>query len=257
MNIHAPLQTPWSCQGFLTQTTPWIFWEILLNKNPGVQKASMPPTSDTTLLRVVEPTVELLTPLAEIELFPRRIEEAGRTCYRSEERMGAETADAFCRMLIRRGHESVLEHCQITVRLCCDRATSHQLVRHRLCAYSQESQRFVAYRQHLEVIQPPFANEAARQLWFSTVQSVAQAYHDLLESHERPENARALLPNCTATRLVMSANVRQWRHIFRERALNRRAQDQIRQLMHTLLEKLARHVPCLFEDLLPEEAPSG
>jgi thymidylate synthase (FAD) len=159
--------------------------------------------------------------------------------------------------LLRRGHESVLEHCQITVRLCCDRATSHQLVRHRLCAYSQESQRFVAYRQYLEVIQPPFANEAARQLWFSTVQSIAQAYQDLLESHERPENARALLPNCTATRLVMSANVRQWRHIFRERALNRRAQDQIRQLMHTLLEKLARHVPCLFEDLLSEETPSG
>jgi len=197
----------------------------------------------------VKPSVELLTSRSEISNFPARIEQAGRTCYRSEDRMGADTAESFCRMLIRRGHESVLEHCQFSVRLTCDRATSHQVVRHRLCAFSQESQRYVAYREKLSVIDPGFKDETILDNWQKFMEVTAMIYKQALDSGEKPEVARAVLPNCVATHLVMSANVRQWRHIFVERAINKRSQAQFRGLMGSLLTYLNDITPCLFGDL--------
>lgn len=202
------------------------------------------------LVHIVSPKVEILTSLEDVKQFPKRIEEAGRVCYRSEDRAGADTAEAFCRMLISRGHLSVLEHCLISVRIICDRATSHQIVRHRLCSFSMESQRFVAYKNYLEVIVPPFKNPESLTHWKLLNEVIYRAYKTLLKNGEKPEDARSLLPNCTATRLVVSANVRQWRHVFEERAINKRAQGQIRSLMLNLLEKLSIAVPCLFSDLL-------
>jgi len=208
-------------------------------------------------IEVVDPNVILMTPVADILAFPKRIEEAGRTCYRSEDRAGADTDEKFCRMLIRRGHESVLEHCQVSAKITCDRSTSHQIVRHRLCAFSQESQRYVAYDgAPLQVIRPPvfekdhpeFDNTSARA-WESAVEFACRGYKELRSRGVKPENARSILPNCTATRLVMSANIRQWRHVFVERALNKRAQHQIRLLMKQLLDLLHEMVPCLFFDL--------
>lgn len=200
-------------------------------------------------IEIIQPSIQLLTPLEEIRRFPAKVEEAGRTCYRSEDRIGAETAEKFCRMLIRRGHESVLEHCQISVRITCDRSTSHQLVRHRLCAFSQESQRYVAYHNKLTVIDPEFQFLDIIQHWQQAMQVIALIYRHAIDAGEKPETARAILPNCVATQLVMSANVREWRHIFMERAVNPKAQSQVRNLMAVLLIKLHGAAPCLFDDI--------
>jgi len=195
-------------------------------------------------IEIVKPSVVILTPKEEILDFPRRIEEAGRTCYRSEDKAGEGTAEKFCCMLIRRGHESVLEHCSLSVRIVCDRATSHQIVRHRLCAFSQASQRYCCYEGGpLEVIRPPFDETS---IWVDSVLQAVAAYRALRTAGEPAENARSVLPNCTATQIVMSANVRQWRHIFNERALNPHAQLQTRFVFLSLLGELQELVPCLF-----------
>jgi thymidylate synthase (FAD) len=82
----------------------------------------------------------------------QKIELAGRTCYKSEDRMSAESAESFCKHLVMRGHLSVVEHANMTVRFVIDRGVSHELVRHRLCAFSQESTRYCNYKDAVEFI---------------------------------------------------------------------------------------------------------
>lgn len=200
-------------------------------------------------MNIVEPGFEILTPLDEIKSFPKRIERAGRVCYRSEDRIGAETDEKFCRMIIRRGHESVLEHCSATVLITCDRSTSHQLVRHRLAAYSQESQRYVKY-DNLEVILPRSISSLANGtplVWREHIEDTAKLYKLMLDQKVPPEDARSVLPNATATRVVSTFNIRQWRHVFDMR-VDHHAQWQIRDIFTGILKEFHTLAPCLFED---------
>lgn len=86
-------------------------------------------------ITIVEPRADLITPVSHIADYEKLIEIAGRTCYKSEDRVDAESHKRFIRSIIKRGHESVVEHCSVTYRFACSRAASHQLVRHRLGAY--------------------------------------------------------------------------------------------------------------------------
>ena len=79
------------------------------------------------------------------------IEKAGRTCYKSEGRIGDGTAEKFIANIIKRGHESVLEHEKRTVRFICDRGVSHEIVRHRIASYSQESTRYCNYSNVIKI----------------------------------------------------------------------------------------------------------
>ena len=97
------------------------------------------------MITIVKPSYEILTPTQQILDMPRALEIAGRTCYKSEDRITDVSGEKFVRMICRRNHVSVLEHCSISARIICSRACSHQLVRHRLAAYSQESQRYCNY----------------------------------------------------------------------------------------------------------------
>ena len=215
------------------------------------------------MIQLIEPSLKIITDPYLIQEFPSLIEEAGRTCYKSQDRITPDSADRFCRSLIRRGHTSVLEHCSITVRIVCDRATSLQIIRHRLTspdgeqdvkeesfAISQESQRYVRYDGDLKMIAPLslFGNEDNFYRWNAAVHYSFGCYMDLIRDGVRPEDARSVLPNCTATEIVMTANVREWRHIFKLRC-DPHAQAQIRGLMTELRDELARLVPCLFDDL--------
>ena len=95
-------------------------------------------------MKIINASYSIETPIDGAEIL-KRIEKAGRTCYKSEDRITEESAENFVRMLIERGHESVLEHESITVRFICDRGVSHEIVRHRLASYSQESTRYCNY----------------------------------------------------------------------------------------------------------------
>ena len=96
-------------------------------------------------MQIVQPQAFIVSPASAFRGMLRRIERAGRTCYRSEERITNDSAAKFVAMILKRGHETVIEHESVSVRFICDRGVSHELVRHRLASYSQESTRYCNY----------------------------------------------------------------------------------------------------------------
>lgn len=178
-------------------------------------------------MKVVKPKVELVTPFNESEAL-KRIEAAGRTCYKSEDRITPDSAKRFVTALIRLGHDSVLEHVSVSFRITCDRGVSHELVRHRIASYSQESTRYCRY-DNITVIEPPGLNGVARSAWMEAMRITEIAYTHLILMGFKPEIARAVLPTCLKTEVVMTANLREWRHFLKLR-LSKAAHPQIRQL---------------------------
>jgi thymidylate synthase (FAD) len=192
------------------------------------------------------------------------IEIAGRTCYKSESEITPESARKFVRMLLKRGHESVIEHASASVRFITNRGVTHELVRHRLCAFSQESTRYVDYQEEMEFIlpvwfpPPPWGpDEPAAEQWPTFTTSLIQAenkYRELRMLGWRAEQAREVLPNALKTEIVVTANLREWRHIFRLRT-SKAAHPQMRALMLSCLRGFKKEFPVLFDDIPDEEVP--
>ncbi|MEW5911894.1 MAG: FAD-dependent thymidylate synthase [Thermodesulfobacteriota bacterium] len=205
-------------------------------------------------MRVISPWFEILflPPGPEVLAL---IERAGRTCYKSEHLISHDSAAEFVRRIVASGHHSVIEHASATVRFICDRGVSHELVRHRLAAYSQESTRYANYSQErfgnqITVVRPMFwpeGSEPYRQ-WEKAMLAAEAAYLELLALGAKPQEARAVLPNSLKTEVVMTANLREWRHVIDLRS-SKAAHPQIRQLMLPLLDEFSRRVPVFFDDL--------
>jgi thymidylate synthase (FAD) len=177
-----------------------------------------------------------------------KLELAGRTCWKSEGRIDQNSAPRFIKMLIDNNHLSVLEHISITVKIICDRALTHQLVRHRLGSYSQESQRYVKYNE-LEVIisESIKKNEDTYKIVKKQIEDIEKTYSTLLQYKIKPEDARAILPNATKTEIVVTYNLRQWRHVFTERC-SKQAQSSIRSIMIQILKYFKEKIPVIFDD---------
>jgi thymidylate synthase (FAD) len=175
------------------------------------------------------------------------LEHAGRVCYRSEKRGGAAN---FLQARIREGHESIIEHASATFEISgISRACSHQLVRHRIASYSQESQRYVDLSDPNLVVPPGVAQSPeAMRIWDDLTGRMKRAYRDLRELGARKEDARFLLPNATATRIVVTMNFRELRHFFRIRC-DRAAQWEIRALAQEILRLTYQVAPSVFQDL--------
>jgi len=183
------------------------------------------------------------------ELPLQIIEKAGRTCYKSENKITDASAEKFVEMICRQGHESVLEHVSASVRLITNRGVTHELVRHRLCAFSQESTRYVRYSGDMEFIIPVWWDEstdAQRALWKQAMADAEKAYGKLLEEGWRPEQAREVLPNSLKTEIVVTANIREWRHIFNIRT-SKATHPQMRALMLSCLAGFQEEFPVLFD----------
>jgi thymidylate synthase (FAD) len=190
--------------------------------------------------------VELLSVTPEPE---RLIEAAGRTCYLSLDKTGEDTAARFCRMLLRSGHHSVFEHASATFRVRGgSRAFTHQLVRHRLCTFSQQSQRYVDER-GFEVVKPDSIaeNPEAEEIFDGYVRRCREAYDGLRRLGVPKEDARFVLPNAAQSEIVVTANLRQWRHILELRG-DRRAQWEIRRFAVEVFKILVKHAPNVFAD---------
>lgn len=197
-------------------------------------------------MELISPEVTLISPDTFEEALHRMmlIEEAGRTCYKSQPaERSAESAARFIQMVIRRGHESVLEHAGATFRITCDRGVTHELVRHRLAAFSQESTRFVNYAKKIGIqfIHPITAFAMGTELvavWEKAMAAAEDAYLEMIALGAPPELARSVLPNSTRTEIVMTCNFREWRHICRLR----RAPDvhpQMREIANMIYDQLA------------------
>jgi len=178
------------------------------------------------------------------------IEEAGRTCYMSHDRASDAGTPKFIRMLVSRGHLSVLEHAIATFRVRgISRAATHQIVRHRLCSFSQRSQRYVKEAGQAPVTPPSIEGNAEAAGCFSEAIASAQAAYDrLLKLGVPKEDARFVMPNATPSELVISANFRELRHIIAVRG-SRGAQWEVRIMAARILERMKEIAPNVFFDL--------
>ena len=184
----------------------------------------------------------------------RVIEQAGRTCYLSFDRVEAESHEGFIRRLIKMGHESPLEHAYATFRVRnCSRAMTHQLVRHRLMAVSQQSQRYVDEKGFAYVVPEGIPSEFVED-FHKDMGVIQEMYGKWRARGVRKEDARFVLPNACVSEIVVSANFREWRHIFALR-LSAKAQWEIRKACGLMLAILREHAEACFEDIAGVEEP--
>lgn len=208
-------------------------------------------------MKLIKPSYQVLTPLSGN--FLGAIEAIGRTCYKSEDRITSDSYIKFCKMLIKNGHESVIEHCSISVRFVVDRGVSHELVRHRLCSFSQESTRYCNYSGGVTFIIPPWVKlepgdyvlgktEIQASPWLLAMYQAEFRYSDLLALGWTPQQARSVLPNSLKTEIVITANIREWRHILKLRT-STAAHPQMVEIMRPLLAEFKDKIPVLFDDI--------
>ncbi|MBL0732240.1 MAG: FAD-dependent thymidylate synthase [Desulfosarcina sp.] len=185
----------------------------------------------------------------------KQIEVAARTCYKSEAKITDTSAPAMATNLIESGHHAMIEHAVMTVRFITDRGVSHELLRHRIASYAQESSRYCNYSNkkfgnEITVINPVFWEEKTLQynFWKISMESTEKNYFDLLRVGATPQEARSVLPTSLKTEIVMTCNMREWRHALNLRCSNK-AHPQFSALMLPLLKELHEKVPVLFDDI--------
>ena len=220
-------------------------------------------------MRLVKPSFEIMKIMGFTERFSdfpvvanealELIEKAGRTCYKSEDKITETSSRTFAQNILKRGHESVIEHSAMTVKFVIDRGVSHELVRHRLCAFSQESTRYCNYKGGVTFVIPPWVNAIpgdynqfltgeteSETHWLMAMLNLERIYKSLLEKNWSPQQARSVLPNSLKTEIVVTANFREWRHIFRLRC-SEAAHPQMREIMIPLRDKARELVPIIFD----------
>lgn len=205
-------------------------------------------------MKIIEPSVELIN-APSYETLMATIEAAGRTCYKSESKISEGSAEKFIRGIIKRGHEAVIEHGSLSVRFVCDRGVSHEIVRHRIAAYCQESTRYCNYSKgdfggEITVIKPIYLAEdtPVYRIWKRSCETAEIAYFDLLNEGCTAQEARAVLPNSLKTEVVMTADIREWRHFIKLRN-SPAAHPQMREVAGMLAVLFKDNYPVFFEDI--------
>ena len=187
------------------------------------------------------------------------IERKGRTCYKSEDRITPVSAIDFCRRILSHDppHEAMIEHAYVSVRMITDRGVSHEIVRHRLASYAQESTRYCNYSKdkfgnEITVIRPVWldmeSKTSAALVWEGACETAEMNYFDLLEHGWNAQQARSVLPNSLKTEIVMTANMREWRHFFKLRTAPA-AHPQMRELAIPILKEFQSRIPVLFDSI--------
>ena len=205
-------------------------------------------------MKIIKADIEILSPIDGQEIL-KRIEQAGRVCYKSEDKITDGSAERFVANILKRGHEAVLEHQSITVKFICDRGVSHEIVRHRLAAYCQESTRYCNYSKdgfgnEITVVEPCFLEHDTPQwaAWESAMKNAEFSYFRMLELGCTPQEARSVLSNSLKTEVIMTADIREWRHFFKLRC-SPAAHPQMREVAIMLLKKFQAQIPILFDDI--------
>lgn len=222
-------------------------------------------------MKIIKQSWEFLT-VPDGEAMLQLIERAGRTCYKSEDRVTPQSSREFCRRMIKSGHHSVIEHPSMTVKIITDRGVTHEIVRHRLASYSQESTRYCDYTDgkfdsQLTFIIPVWCSDLdvgsydgmdygatpddATNDWLNAMANIEQIYASLRYAGWSPQQARTVLPNSLKTEIVMTCNIREWRHFFSLRC-SKAAHPQMRDLALMMLQGFKRAIPVLFDDVCPE-----
>lgn len=205
-------------------------------------------------MKLVKQSVEIITDINNKEVM-ELLEKAGRTCYKSEDSIKDGSCDMFIDKIANQlHHESVIEHYNVTVKIVTDRGITHEIVRHRLASYSQESTRYCNYGkgkfgQEITCIDlSEWLNKYQLNAMYKGWKEAEVTYFQLLDRGVKAQIARNVLPNGLKTELIMTANLRQWRHILRMRT-SKAAHPQVRALMYDLWEQLESKLPVLFKEL--------
>lgn len=193
-------------------------------------------------MKIIEPSVELIDEF-DSDAVLNKLERCGRVCYQSEPKGKPEE---FIRMLIKRGHESVLEHVSLTFRIICDRGVLAELTRHRLASYSVESTRYCKYGE-LTFIKPSYWTGNELEAWENFCRSV-DGYHQNFSQKSPPEQTRCLLPLSLKTELYMTADLREWRHVLKLRT-SQKAHPQMREVAGKILDVFKEKLPVIVEDI--------
>ena len=207
-------------------------------------------------MKIIEAGVELVDDFDAAAIM-KKIERAGRVCYKSEGNITCDSAEKFIRGIIKRGHESVIEHATVSFKIICDRGVTHELVRHRIASYSQESTRFCDYTAgkfggELTFIKPCFWQDDNEnfKLWKEAMARVEKNYLALRAKGARPEEARSILPNSLKTEIFVTMNLREWRHFLKLRTA-KAAHPQMREVALKIHSILAEKLPAVFDDIQP------
>lgn len=227
-------------------------------------------------MKFIEPSFEIISDDFTRENVLTRIELSARTCYKSEDKICEGSAVRMLNNLIKRDHTAMIEHApNLSVRFICDRGVTHEIVRHRLFSFAQESTRYVNYKNKgMQFILPEWIKGKEREyllngdidyltdleelLTYSDTMSFVDAcvhsedsYNELIEGGWTPQQARAILPNCVKTEIVVTGNVREWRNAFKLRT-DKSAHPQMREIMIPLILKLNEDIPELWNDIVVE-----
>lgn len=205
-------------------------------------------------MKIIQPYVEV--PEINGKQLLKNIEQAGRVCYKSEEKITENSYQPFIKKIMTLGHHSMFEHEKITVRIVCDRGVTHEIVRHRIAAYSQESTRYCNYSKdkfgnEITVIEPFFflpTESRKYEVWRDAMLLAELRYFILLNAGATAQEARSVLPNSLKTEIVVTYNLREWRHFFTLRTA-KAAHPQMQQIAIPLLLYFKEQLAPLFDDI--------
>lgn len=237
-------------------------------------------SSDNIFPNIIDEPIVEYWPVADKEVLLKHIEKIGRVCYKSEDRITDDSYKNFIKRLIDSRHEAMIEHFSITVAIKTDRGVANELVRHRLASFAQSSTRYVNYSKdkfgnNIEVIKPFYfdidsprisisfpvpiepmnyikvmANEF--DIWLWSMMITNWTYITLVKTFNRQaQEARSVLPLCTATDIVITANPREWRHILLLRSVGTTGapHPDMKKIMDKILILLYNEFPILFDDI--------
>lgn len=205
-------------------------------------------------MKIVKAGYEILDELNGEEIL-KKIERVARVCYKSEDKITEGSAERMVRALVKNKHEAMLEHFSFSVKFIVDRGVSHEIVRHRIASFAQESTRYCNYSKSGEIsfIKPCFFTEDTPDFdnWVGFCMKSEDTYLALLGAGRTPQEARDVLPTSTKTEIVMTANLREWRHFFKLRAIGitGKPHPQMSEVAVPLLQELKNKIPVIFDDL--------
>lgn len=215
-------------------------------------------------MKIIKAGYEILDGINEKEVM-KKIEKIARVCYKSENAINDRSAEKIIKSLIKNKHDAMLEHYSFSVKFIVDRGVSHEIVRHRMASYAGESTRYCNYKgTGVTFIEPCYlsaensnddnARRAAKYVdWVTSCKVAEESYINMINRGATPQEARAVLPHSVKTELVMTANLREWRHFFKLRAcgVTGKPHPQMLEVAIPLLNEMKTLLPVIFGDLEP------
>ena len=209
-------------------------------------------------MKIIDQSVKILYPATPEEgtSLLQRIEYAGRNCYRTQDKITEDSCVGFTERIAQRGHTAPLEFGNVMLEIVTSRDVMAEITRHRHASFCIQSQRYVTDNKtgDISFIKPLFyiakdgdkldaKRWCASREWEAAMADAEKAYGYLKQDCGMPsEDARKVLPNSTATVIVMQCNVRELLHILHLRS-SQAAYPEMRQMIALLEEKLQKVLP--------------